>query len=96
MYVYVYTYILYNLLFLVTQVASRSLACSGSAEGERELSAESMEDVKTAILGLLEILQVGLCAVGSWDCPAEGMLLGFTITANSLHSGMGGPGLTGC
>ncbi|KAG9337413.1 hypothetical protein JZ751_028834 [Albula glossodonta] len=36
----------------------RSLACSGSIEGERELSTESpMEDVKTAILGLLEILQ---------------------------------------
>ncbi|KAJ8383689.1 hypothetical protein AAFF_G00215310 [Aldrovandia affinis] len=46
-----------SLLDIIEKVASRSLACSGSAEGERELSAESMEDVKTAILGLLEILQ---------------------------------------
>ena len=42
----------------VWQVSSRPLVC-GSMDGERDLTAESpMEDVKTAILGLLEILQV--------------------------------------
>ncbi|XP_035260842.1 tuberin isoform X3 [Anguilla anguilla] len=47
-----------SLLDIIEKVAGRSLACSGSFEGERELSAESpMEDVKTAVLGLLEILQ---------------------------------------
>lgn len=42
------------------QVASRSLVCSGSLEiPERDPTAESaMEDVRTAVLGLLEILQV--------------------------------------
>lgn len=42
------------------QVASRSLVCSGTLEvSERDPTAESaMEDVRTAVLGLLEILQV--------------------------------------
>lgn len=47
-------------LFSSAQVASRSLVCSGSLEmPERDPTAESaMEDVRTAVLGLLEILQV--------------------------------------
>ncbi|XP_060755118.1 tuberin isoform X2 [Neoarius graeffei] len=45
-----------SLLDIIEKVASCSLSCS--VEGERELLADSpMEDVKTAILGLLEILQ---------------------------------------
>ncbi|MCJ8748152.1 hypothetical protein PDJAM_G00161780 [Pangasius djambal] len=45
-----------SLLDIIEKVASRPLSCS--VDGERELSADSpMEDVKTAILGLLEILQ---------------------------------------
>ncbi|KAJ8283454.1 hypothetical protein COCON_G00023040 [Conger conger] len=53
-----------SLLDIIERVASRSLACSGSFEGERELSTESpMEDVKTAVLGLLEILQSKLYSV---------------------------------
>ncbi|XP_030635346.1 tuberin [Chanos chanos] len=45
-----------SLLDIIEKVASRSLMCP--VDGERELSAESpMEDVRTAILGLLEILQ---------------------------------------
>ncbi|XP_022530234.2 tuberin isoform X3 [Astyanax mexicanus] len=45
-----------SLLDIIEKVASRPLTCS--VDGERDLSAESpMEDVKTAILGLLEILQ---------------------------------------
>lgn len=44
-------------LSVFLQVASRPLTCS--MDGERDLSVESpMEDVRTAILGLLEILQV--------------------------------------
>ncbi|XP_055014567.1 tuberin isoform X3 [Boleophthalmus pectinirostris] len=48
-----------SLLDIIERVASRSLVCSGPLEvSERDLSAESpMEDVRTAILGLLEILQ---------------------------------------
>ncbi|XP_028827475.1 tuberin isoform X2 [Denticeps clupeoides] len=46
-----------SLLDIIEKVGSRSLTC-GSMDGERDLTAESsMEDVKTAILGLLEILQ---------------------------------------
>ncbi|KAL2087013.1 hypothetical protein ACEWY4_018072 [Coilia grayii] len=46
-----------SLLDIIERVASRSLI-SGSMDGERDLTAESpMEDVRTAILGLLEILQ---------------------------------------
>uniref|UniRef100_A0A672NNX2 TSC complex subunit 2 n=1 Tax=Sinocyclocheilus grahami TaxID=75366 RepID=A0A672NNX2_SINGR len=45
-----------SLLDIIEKVASRPLTCS--MEGERELSVESpMEDVRTAILGLLDILQ---------------------------------------
>ncbi|XP_066516899.1 tuberin isoform X2 [Hoplias malabaricus] len=45
-----------SLLDIIEKVASRPLTCS--VDGERDLSAESpMEDVKTAVLGLLEILQ---------------------------------------
>ncbi|XP_043096895.1 tuberin isoform X3 [Puntigrus tetrazona] len=45
-----------SLLDIIEKVASRPLSCS--VEGERELSVESpMEDVRTAILGLLDILQ---------------------------------------
>ncbi|KAM9455149.1 tuberin isoform 2-T3 [Clarias gariepinus] len=45
-----------SLLDIIEKVASRPL--SSSADGERELLTDSpMEDVKTAILGLLEILQ---------------------------------------
>uniref|UniRef100_A0A671PSW3 Tuberin n=1 Tax=Sinocyclocheilus anshuiensis TaxID=1608454 RepID=A0A671PSW3_9TELE len=45
-----------SLLDIIEKVASRPLTCS--VEGERELSVESpMEDVRTAILGLLDILQ---------------------------------------
>ncbi|XP_047659419.1 tuberin isoform X2 [Tachysurus fulvidraco] len=45
-----------SLLDIIEKVASRPLSCS--VEGESSLSADSpMEDVKTAILGLLEILQ---------------------------------------
>ncbi|XP_016139827.1 LOW QUALITY PROTEIN: tuberin-like [Sinocyclocheilus grahami] len=45
-----------SLLDIIEKVASRPLMCS--VEGERELSVESpMEDVRTAILGLLDILQ---------------------------------------
>lgn len=45
---------------LLIQVASRSLVCSGSLDlSDRDPTAESpMEDVRTAILGLMEILQV--------------------------------------
>ncbi|XP_074540539.1 tuberin isoform X2 [Halichoeres trimaculatus] len=48
-----------SLLDIIERVASRSLVCSGPLEvSERDPSAESpMEDVRTAILGLLEILQ---------------------------------------
>ncbi|XP_041961436.1 tuberin isoform X1 [Alosa sapidissima] len=46
-----------SLLDIIEKVASRPLI-AGSMDGERDLTAESpMEDVKTAILGLLEILQ---------------------------------------
>ncbi|XP_026118661.1 tuberin-like isoform X3 [Carassius auratus] len=45
-----------SLLDIIEKVAIRPLSCS--LEGERELSVESpMEDVRTAILGLLDILQ---------------------------------------
>ncbi|KAF4075380.1 hypothetical protein AMELA_G00234040 [Ameiurus melas] len=48
-----------SLLDIIEKVASRPLSCS--VDGERELLADSpMEDVKTAILGLLEILQCKL------------------------------------
>ncbi|XP_035027265.1 tuberin isoform X1 [Hippoglossus stenolepis] len=48
-----------SLLDIIERVASRSLICSGPLEvSERDPTAESpMEDIKTAILGLLEILQ---------------------------------------
>ncbi|XP_047220193.1 tuberin isoform X3 [Girardinichthys multiradiatus] len=48
-----------SLLDIIERVASRSLSCSGSLEvSERDPTADSpMEDVKTAVLGLLEILQ---------------------------------------
>nr|XP_057925412.1 tuberin isoform X1 [Doryrhamphus excisus] len=48
-----------SLLDIIERVASRSLVCSGPVEiSEREPTAESpMEDVRTAVLGLLEILQ---------------------------------------
>ncbi|XP_069576618.1 tuberin isoform X1 [Brachyistius frenatus] len=48
-----------SLLDIIERVASRSLVCSGPLEVcERDPAAESpMEDVRTAILGLLEILQ---------------------------------------
>ncbi|KAM6972242.1 LOW QUALITY PROTEIN: tuberin [Aplochiton taeniatus] len=48
-----------SLLDIIQRVASRSLVCSGPLEfSERDPTVEpSMEDVKTAILGLLEILQ---------------------------------------
>ncbi|XP_068585001.1 LOW QUALITY PROTEIN: tuberin [Cebidichthys violaceus] len=48
-----------SLLDIIERVASRSLLCSGPPEvSERDPTAESpMEDVRTAILGLLEILQ---------------------------------------
>ncbi|XP_076003983.1 tuberin isoform X2 [Genypterus blacodes] len=48
-----------SLLDIIERVASRSLVVSGSLEiSDRDPTAESpMEDVKTAILGLLEILQ---------------------------------------
>ncbi|XP_040891970.1 tuberin isoform X2 [Toxotes jaculatrix] len=48
-----------SLLDIIERVASRSLVCSGPLEvSERDPTAESpMEDVRTAILGLLEILQ---------------------------------------
>ncbi|KAM6940907.1 tuberin isoform 1-T1 [Lycodopsis pacificus] len=48
-----------SLLDIIERVASRSLLCSGPLEvSERDPTAESpMEDIRTAILGLLEILQ---------------------------------------
>ncbi|CAJ1052643.1 tuberin [Xyrichtys novacula] len=48
-----------SLLDIIERVASRSLVCAGPLEvSERDPTAESpMEDVRTAILGLLEILQ---------------------------------------
>ncbi|XP_073328273.1 tuberin isoform X2 [Pagrus major] len=48
-----------SLLDIIERVASRSLVCSGPQEvSDRDPTAESpMEDVRTAILGLLEILQ---------------------------------------
>uniref|UniRef100_A0AAV2LL54 Tuberin n=1 Tax=Knipowitschia caucasica TaxID=637954 RepID=A0AAV2LL54_KNICA len=47
-----------SLLDIIERVASRSLVCSGPLEVLESPSAESpMEDVRTAILGLLEILQ---------------------------------------
>ncbi|KAM3864923.1 tuberin isoform 3-T3 [Diretmus argenteus] len=48
-----------SLLDIIERVASHSLVCSGPLEvSERDPTAESpMEDVRTAILGLLEILQ---------------------------------------
>ncbi|XP_013884014.1 tuberin [Austrofundulus limnaeus] len=48
-----------SLLDIIERVSSRSLVCSGALEvSERDPTAESpMEDVKTAVLGLLEILQ---------------------------------------
>lgn len=51
------------------QVSSRSLVCSGLQEiSERDPTAESaMEDVRTAVLGLLEILQVPACAALGWQ-----------------------------
>ncbi|KAA0721866.1 Tuberin Tuberous sclerosis 2 protein -like protein [Triplophysa tibetana] len=45
-----------SLLDIIERVASRPLTCS--MDGERDLSVESsMEDVRTAVFGLLEILQ---------------------------------------
>lgn len=44
-------------------MASRSLVCSGSLEASDPTADSPMEDVKTAVLGLLEILQVLL-----WQC----------------------------
>ncbi|KPP69040.1 tuberin-like [Scleropages formosus] len=49
-----------SLLDIIEKVASRSLACLGPTEGpEKDQSGDDslMEDVKTAVLGLLEILQ---------------------------------------
>ncbi|XP_024115248.1 tuberin isoform X3 [Oryzias melastigma] len=48
-----------SLLDIIERVASRSLVCSGSLDlSDRDPTAESpMEDVRTAILGLMEILQ---------------------------------------
>ncbi|XP_063058708.1 tuberin [Engraulis encrasicolus] len=52
-----------SLLDIIERVASRPLI-AGSMDGERDLTAESpMEDVKTAILGLLEILQSKMYSV---------------------------------
>lgn len=54
---------------LFVQVSSRSLVSSGLQEiSERDPTAESaMEDVRTAVLGLLEILQVPACAALGWQ-----------------------------
>ncbi|XP_036393282.1 tuberin isoform X1 [Megalops cyprinoides] len=68
-----------SLLDIIEKVASRSLACVGPAEAaERELSVESpMEDVKTAILGLLEILQSKLYSLpASHACRVYELLIG--------------------
>ncbi|KAK2919269.1 tuberin isoform X1 [Channa argus] len=48
-----------SLLDIIERVASRSLVCSGPLEAsERDSTADSpMEDIRTAVLGLLEILQ---------------------------------------
>ncbi|KAI2668108.1 Tuberin [Labeo rohita] len=64
-----------SLLDIIEKVASRPLTCS--MEGERELSVESpMEDVRTAILGLLDILQSKL-----YSLPASHA----SRVADSLH-----------
>lgn len=56
-----------SLLDIIERVASRSLVCSGPLEvSERDPTAESpMEDVRTAVLGLLEILQSKLYSLPS-------------------------------
>uniref|UniRef100_M4AEA6 Tuberin n=1 Tax=Xiphophorus maculatus TaxID=8083 RepID=M4AEA6_XIPMA len=46
-----------SLLDIIERVASRSLVCSGSLEASDPIADSPMEDVKTAVLGLLEILQ---------------------------------------
>ncbi|XP_043970218.1 tuberin isoform X1 [Gambusia affinis] len=46
-----------SLLDIIERVASRSLVCSGSLEASDPTADSPMEDVKTAVLGLLEILQ---------------------------------------
>ncbi|KAM4750543.1 tuberin isoform 2-T3 [Anableps anableps] len=46
-----------SLLDIIERVANRSLVCSGSLEVSDPTADSPMEDVKTAVLGLLEILQ---------------------------------------
>ncbi|XP_060716149.1 tuberin isoform X2 [Tachysurus vachellii] len=70
-----------SLLDIIEKVASRPLSCS--VDGERELSADSpMEDVKTAILGLLEILQSKLYSLPASHASRVYELL---ITHLQLH-----------
>ncbi|KAG7486401.1 tuberin isoform X1 [Solea senegalensis] len=73
-----------SLLDIIERVASRSLVCSGPLEvTERDPTAESpMEDVRTAILGLLEILQSKL-----YSLPAShaGRVYELLISHLQLH-----------
>ncbi|XP_061888492.1 tuberin isoform X2 [Entelurus aequoreus] len=71
-----------SLLDIIERVASRSLVCSGLVEvSEREPIAESpMEDVRTAILGLLEILQSKL-----YSLPASHATRVYELLINHLQ-----------
>ncbi|XP_028977756.1 tuberin isoform X2 [Esox lucius] len=54
-----------SLLDIIERVASRSLACPGPLEVSDPSSEPAMEDVRTAILGLLEILKSKLYSLPS-------------------------------
>ncbi|XP_029354327.1 tuberin isoform X2 [Echeneis naucrates] len=71
-----------SLLDIIERVASRSLVCSGSLElSERDPTVESpVEDVKTAILGLLEILQSKL-----YSLPANHASRVYELLINHLQ-----------
>ncbi|XP_051940785.1 tuberin isoform X2 [Hippocampus zosterae] len=71
-----------SLLDIIERVASRPLVCSGPVDvSEREHTTESpMEDVKTAILGLLEILQSKL-----YSLPATHATRVYEMLISHLH-----------
>uniref|UniRef100_A0A3Q2YS86 Tuberin n=1 Tax=Hippocampus comes TaxID=109280 RepID=A0A3Q2YS86_HIPCM len=71
-----------SLLDIIERVASRPLVCSGPVDvSEREHATESpMEDVKTAILGLLEILQSKL-----YSLPATHATRVYEMLISHLH-----------
>lgn len=69
---------------------ARSLSPPPELE-EREVAAysASLEDVKTAVLGLLVILQVGVCSSGTGDSPLR-LLEGCSVGTHLLGA-LGAP-----